>query len=686
MANRHDVEEEKKPEKLVTEGVPYGDALPGDLLALDAATKTGLEKFCHKAIESWISSAGSHHANLRRWNDLLEGVMEETNFPWDGCSQLHVPVVAIHVVTLHSVIARSMLTVDPLWHVRTLDNGIRSQAADIEEAISYKAKSELNLIEAFRDVMYTTCRDGLGWLQMIWAHETEKVETVLRVSSVDEFIKEVPEPEAAGMTPEQYEEMKVRIQMSASVEAPYEVRVHIDRVDYSGPKAYVVDEADMVRAPMTAPTLKDCRVYGKKYSERIEVVKKGVSEGKYWKDAVSSWAIRNKTKSDDSWKKAREAIEGIASDNTDFADDRELFNLVVRYEMKGYGECKLLVTYSHDQKKVLGAVKYPYTRDCYIPFRIIRRPGRMIGVSVPERLEELNTEIDASVNYEINSNAIELAPLFKGKKAKKKDLDLELEENWIAPGKTIWLDDPTDFEQFKILANSKDASKSLRQELMRYGEMEIGPTQLLSGKESMVDPDAPGNKTIALIQQSNMRIEDYINEFRLGFDEAGDMVVALYYQFGGGILSYQTKEGEVQEIQRDILRGRPKMSAHGVTANMSPEVEFNKAMQWFQVLMPIPDIGGNPIRRRELISRLMVSGRIPNREALLPSNMEAEEAFIKDIEKQAQDKLMADLIKKGILPPPPVPSPVGLPGPLAGLPPPLAPAPAPAVNLNGNAA
>jgi hypothetical protein len=437
----------------------------------------------------------------------------------------------------------------------------------------------------------------------------------------------------------------------------------------------------MIRAPATAKDLKSCRAYGHRYSERKEIVRALANEGKLWKDAVRAWSSSKSKRrpDDDRAVDSKNRIEGIVEDSDNFSDERPLECLIVRYRPRGEAkEMKLLVTYSHDQERVLGACKYPYIVDNYIPFRIIRRPNRMNGVSAVQRLEELNDAVNHSVNYEINVSDIDQSPIFKGKKSTIEDFDPEAEENKVRPGVTWWMEDPEKFDVLNIRGGDKNASKALRQELLRYGEMLIGPTQLLSGRESPQDPNAPGNKTIALIQQSNMRIEDYINEFRLGFDELGNALVALYYQFGAGVIEYVDKNGEVKGFSRDVLRGLPKMSAHGVTANLSPEVEFLKAGAWFDRLMPIPEIGQNPIRRRELLSYLMVSGRLPNRQALLPPLPEAEAEEKKQLMDEARKAVVMELIKVGVIPPPPPAPGVSPAGPGAGpglVPPPPGPVP-----------
>ena len=635
---------------------------PGELMKLDKVTIRALTKLCREGVDAWLEGADVRLNNLRRWNDLLEGVTEEVDTPWDGASNLNIPLIALHLVTLGSVMSRSVLDVDPLWTGKTLDTSVRDMIPDIEEFLTYKSKSELNVVEGIRDVLYTTPRDGLGWLQATWVHQTRPIETVLRVTNVAEFQKEFPTPEDAQLSPEEYSKVLLDIQQNATAESPYEIPYEDEVIEYSGPRVDLVDEADMVRAPYTAKSLRDCRVYGKRFYPRLEELQSRATDGDLWEEAVKTYSSkRSKTRtdssSDDSWRSSRNTIEGI-SDSDTFSDECEGFELVVRYkDPESKKEALILCTYTRDKDILLGAVKYPYTCDCYIPFRIIRRAGRMTGVSVPERLEGMNEEINDSIRFESNCDKIELSPIFKGKKDQNKDFDPSLEENQVEPGVTWWMTEPKDFDQLKISPGNKNFSVERRQELMRYAEMLIGPTQLLSGKESPTDPSAPAKKTLALIAQSNMRIEDYIREFKYGFDKLGDVILAMYDQFGDLQLPFETREGDVKSLDRGSIspQKRPKLAMRGLTAIMNPDQEFERAQQWYGMLSPIPEIRQDPVKFRTLLSDLLVAGRHPNREAILPAKAEAQQALEEQYMNAAREKVMQELQQKGIIPPPPAP-------------------------------
>lgn len=627
-----------------------------ELIEVSKQDKVKLAKICSDAIDDWIRNSGEHHANLRRWNDLVEQVVESSDFPWPGSSDLHVPLIATHVVTLHSVIARSMTTVSPLWYGSSLNDDLRKNIPEVESMLDFKAKSETNILEAFRDVIFTTARDGIGWIKMMWVEEFEKVNDVAVVESEKDFREEFPDADSAGYTEEEYEQKLKEIREKASTETPIDIPVTYDRLCYKGPKAFVVEEVNMVRVPMTATELKECIVYGQQYYEMAESLKSRAKQGSLWEEEVEA-LIKKKSHADTKSRTFKDQIEGIRKSESKIVNEFCLYELIVKTSLgEDEEDNKYIVNYSKDHRKILGVSKYDDRKEMYHKFRMIKRPNRMLGRSIPSLLEELNKEVDLSIQQDINSGTIELVPSFKAKRDIAKDFDPTLDENQWKPGVIFWMKDPDAFQQFKINPADKSAGQNRRQELLRYSELLVGPTQLLSGRESPLDPDAPGNKTIALIQQSNMRIEDYINEIRLGFDELGDHALSLYYQRGPEEIKYQSKE-EVKSIRRKMIRRDIKLKTHGVTATMNPEIEFAKALQWFTILKEEPQIGADPDKRRNLLNRLMLAGRLEGRDELLPDKQEVEE----EKRKKMKEEIIQELVAQGAAipgvtpPPPPVP-------------------------------
>ena len=184
----------------------------------------------------------------------------------------------------------------------------------------------------------------------------------------------------------------------------------------------------------------------------------------------------------------------------------------------------------------------------------------------------------------------------------------------------------------------------------------------MSGKESPTDPTAPARKTVALIAQSNMRIEDYIAEFRIGFNMLGDCILDLYDQFGDPQISYEGREGELGRMDRSWFRKRPKMHMRGQTAIMNVDQEHERASEWFMLFERVPEVRQNPVKFRQVLSNLLTSGRHPNRDIILGPKEEAEAALKEIFRQEAEAAVTQKLVQAGWQPPvqpagpPPVPA------------------------------
>ena len=85
---------------------------------------TKIKLLLRQGWEEWDANTSTLRSKLRRANDLMEGVKEPKNFPWPGSSNLHVPLIEIHITICHSVVAATMLDMDPIWFVKALIEGL----------------------------------------------------------------------------------------------------------------------------------------------------------------------------------------------------------------------------------------------------------------------------------------------------------------------------------------------------------------------------------------------------------------------------------------------------------------------------------------------------------------------------------------------------------------------------------
>lgn len=624
----------------------------GELIDLTELQKRRLKKFLKDSIRDWLADTSDLHRRLEDDNDLVEGVVDETDFPWEGASNLHVPVTEIYMELYKSVFKRSILGADVIWYATTDDDSLRDATAEIDDMMNYLATNEWNIKKALENVLWTTPRDGLGIMQITWCEEYEPTNDIVLIVSAEEFLKEFPSPEESGLKEDEWFELADYVDQNASEEFPVEIPIKFERRTYYGNKADVVELIDFITIPATVKDIKDesCRGYGKRFSNRSSTLKKKAKDGTYYQDAVTKLTKKRSNESSiTSFRRSQDDIEGLSRTNT--SDNYELFEIVIKGSLDGDTgeEDKYIVTYSYESDELLQCVQYFYRRDFYALFRINERPNRLIGRSVPQKTRDFNDEVDTQHNQRINTRTISTVPSFKALESKKKDMDPMLRQNKWKPGVIFWLTDFESFEQFKV--QPTDLGESLSEEKNSFQILDLylgSAASLLSGGTSPTDPSAPGNKTAMMIQQSNLRMDDPLSELREGINEVGDICLSHLYQFGPPIIEYmtegQTPNGPVKltkTIHKKYLRRGIKMNMRGVTVTQNPDFEMAKTWQLYAQLMQEPVFQQSPQLRLEVLRDALKAGRVSGRDRYLPS-LEQIQAQQVETQKQAMMQMQQE--------------------------------------------
>jgi hypothetical protein len=622
----------------------------GKLLDLTNEQKDRIKKWLKENINLWIQDTKELHERLQDDNDLVEGYIMETDFPWVDASNVHQPVTEIYMDAYRATEKRSILEAGLLWVAETDVDELRPIASQTEEMMNYQARNKWNIASSLPGILWTTNRDGLGVAQVPYVEDYKKVNDIILITNQDEFTKEFPTSEDAGISEEEYEEMK-SLCSSATDDEPVEIPITYEKQVYAGPKVEIVDLVDFVVIPAWVPHIKDprCRGYGKRYTAHIETIREKGFTGVFYEEATKKVIESGKKAQISSYVQAKDDILGIK--RTSSKDERTLYELAIKGRLEDDGEIQeFIVTYEKESDELLQCIDYIYRTEFYALFVIDERPNQMVGKSVPSKTRDLNDLIDTQVNQEINIRTISTVPIFKGKKDIKSDLDPEVQQNKIRPGMIIWLDDFDSFDQFKVQPTDLGESAALQERSMRMLTMYMGMDPALSaGSAPSGDPKARGNKMMTMIQQASIRMEDPISFLRQGISDLGDICLSHVYQFGPPLISYQTDrpgpdgqiQKQVQTIHKKYLRKdiRLKMNAVGVINN--PQSEMQKAFQVHQMLMTCQVYAQNPQLQAEVLRDVLEKGRINGRERYLPNEQKLKQMMV-EIQKQAMQKMMLE--------------------------------------------
>lgn len=598
--------------------------------------------------EEWKSNTGQLNSKLRKYNNRLEGISSPKDYPWPGACSLTIPMTEIHILSLHALIVATMLDNDPIWFAKELlpagvDDSAERVDPDIEWFLNFVAKVQLDLDKKLSEAFYNALQHPLAIGVLDWVEDIGREYHVEVFNSVQEFQDRFSSAEEAGISEGTYMNFLTRLVGGEEVQ----VKVEEDVARYRGPDLRIVEVKDLVRAPVTAPTLEYTIFHGDQFRQRANWFRVMANRGWFDKSEVEAMLKDpGETSAIDTISEQQNRIEGIASTRKK-SDEYDGVRGNLRVDLNKDGEEELYhVVFNPKTKSLLRIEDYPYwhNRINYIPFKIRRRTNRLLGRCITDMLWDTNEEVDTQHQMRIDSRAITTVPSFK-KLQSETDLDLSRKDQHFYPGVTFTLNKIDGFQQLEIKQTDMGSSLQEEQNLFQIAEWLVGNSpSLRSGTPQTKDPRASGKKAQAQIQQSNIRVDDYIKELMGPTNEIGSQVLELYYQFSPkSVIPYARYDESTgnwvrKEIQRAKLRNRNmhiKVARTSILDN--PDQIMQRALVNYQIWSKEPMIGGNPVRRHELIRRALFAEREKDISKLLPPL----QVILQEMQ-QAQAQAMAD--------------------------------------------
>ena len=235
----------------------------------------------------------------------------------------------------------------------------------------------------------------------------------------------------------------------------------------------------------------------------------------------------------------------------------EIFNILeCTYYANLPGEdelTKIICWIAEDKLCYLGGIEYPYTviDCCYSPHYVKKTDSGFYQEGVAEDLTDVHLSRNAILNHTLE--AAHMATTISPIAPKDSEISTQFIENTWANGMPLYGNPKEiDFLQNKIRPPDIAGLLLLDQTLSRVaGELSL-VSDLRSGRESPLDPDAPGNKTIALLAESGKGVKDYVDEFSQGFNIDAELILKIYYEMG------QDEQEYMEKRYRDVTGAETK--------------------------------------------------------------------------------------------------------------------------------
>lgn len=598
-----------------------------------------------QACREWKENSSNLLSKLRRINELTSGVRGPKDFPWRNSSNLHVPLMEMHIDILWSSVNSTVLKMDPIWTVRTEVPGLTPDDSidpKIEDFLNYKTKVELKLDRKMSEVYSNAFRDPLALANMEWIENVENRFDVKVYTDANQFAQDYPSPEEANLSTDVY----LDIHQALLKGEPVHLRVQEDYVCYRGPALRVIELKDMVLWPATSPSFDYAQFVGDRKTYRSAYFKKGIKDK--WFDEVETQRMLDKktTGTTDTVTQSQDRIEGLTRNS--MTDEHEVVNGLLKIDLNNDGEEeKYLVVFNTDSKALIRIEMFPYwhNRCNYIPFKVKRKSNRLLGECVYDWLFDINEEVDTQHNQRIDSRTITTVPSFKKKQTAM--FDPTRNDQKFYPGVTFTVTNMDEIQQFDI--KQTDIASSMQEEtwLFQIAEYRTGASLLRSGRETPRDPRAPAKKVLALLSMSSARIDPYIDELKDSTCEVARQMLELYYQFSPDSILYPTYDPIAQqwlqtEIKRSYLRSNSMtIDIARSTVDDNPDAIAQRRLVEYNILLNNPLIRNNLVRLHALTRELVISLRKRNANVVMPPL----EEFLKEMEMQGK------MMQSGQMPP-----------------------------------
>lgn len=524
-----------------------GGAAPGGVVSLDDAESTSqaeglapkpfpeaiieLSDERRDALISWLDENLRHLIDAQQnkqqiWSDyeIAYRAYPEPykTTPFEGASNLVVPVIAMAVDPIHARLDTGIFKQDPVITLKALRKDVIEYTPSVQKFINYWLKHIAKMRQVASPRMLECTKLGTMVFKTVYDREAYKIKTY-------------------------------------DPKNDYEV-IERTEVRYAGPRPIGISLGDFLFPP-NYQFLQDCHMV----AERIRTT--------YWKlkIAEASGKIQNVDKLKGQESHQRTALEDareLAAQHVGVSrnDDLVVYEIWFDYDVDGNDLPEHLVCTYHPETRTILQLRYnwyfnqkkPYV---LIPYTVTN--DSLYGVGLCEMVLPFQQAITKWEQMAEDNAYIANIRMF----IVKKESGIE-EVPRLYAGRCFFVDDPrTDFIPFAT-GDIYPSTLSERQNLFGLVEKRTGVSDYLTGRESpIIGTRATATSTLALIQEGTKRVEEVLENFREGFAEILLNCISIWMQYGlEGLDEMVLGDDKVAEDVRRFFDVVTQTNIHGTVA------------------------------------------------------------------------------------------------------------------------
>lgn len=513
--------------------------------------------------------------SLNLWNAMYEMRVAPRNSPWPNSANLSIPMVPAQVEEFVARIGGSVLLPRP-FSVRGNDSNSSLYSHAVEQF--YNGKYTQNKWDdAFFTGLHLSARDGVAIMEILW--ELSTYERTFIADSMDDQGQPTKVRQKVKFT--QYNDPRLRsVELRDFLLIPA-YSTSIEEADACCRKEYM-GEKDL-RKLVNAGVLD---------AERVEFALSYVSTAQgdlsYDRQGYSTYTISGKINVVDV---AVAPPDGVKMERGPIEVWRIHTN---QYDLDNDGVPEENILWVHDRSRtLLGYTPFEYLQGR--PFKSLSpfpRPNRFYGFSIPERLKDLQEELNAQHNGRLDIMDWLLNPTV----VKEPQVRLREEDMGMGPG--IMIDAKAGQISFLTPPEIPQTSWTEEQAIMSYAQAIMGAPQAMGNQQQQ---QQSGGKQSARAAQSNSAIQGLptnivLKRVRSWMLECFEYVHGLYIQYGKDQMeAVDHTPGGVQKIElpKELLSLDYTLSISGQGGPLDKENRRNDLMMFASFLQNNPLVQGN---------------------------------------------------------------------------------------------
>ena len=555
---------------------------------------------------------------IDEWEREYDGDVSDKAELFAGASNFHTYMGARHVNRARPRIKQAIF-IKPFWIIDPREKADVAVIDKLENLLDYKAQVEMKLPEIYDDLINDCCKRKTGILKITYYRKKEWFRDVETFSNPIDFINAYGEE-----AKEKYPNFYKRLEEGEKITFVSRYKDY----SYKGPKAERVNRKDFLFS-VGKKDLEDCRLVGDMFDLSWQEIQERADDG----DFANIDNLKFMKDKDDN---------DVENPNYE-TDDYHCAEVIYKFTNKKGELTKGVFTVEIDHEEILQCIEFPYFHNkCYyIPFRILRDEDSFDGYSLIEKVRQISRAQKRLLDVLIDSGIVMNIPTF----FKRQSSGFMPDQGKWYPGKMFTTADPNNDVKQLVINGAPSALFALIPQLEQFAEMQTGISYGMSGQTIPTDPQAPGNKTIALLNEANINVAEFVETFQSSNAEVGYQIGQLIYQFMDDeeeqrILGKGEKVTPVNITREEARFFRADFRPHGSTALS------NKFIQ-HQI---------DTIVRKEMMNSPLV--RILIQQGKLDIVRELDEAFLSSAGGEWDKKIdkilpsREELAKMKLLPPP----------------------------------